>query len=122
MGYVSQIFLGRKPRLRVPTETATAYDAVDIIKKAGGIPIVAHPKSIGNDDTVEDLLRHGAQGLEVYHPIHTREDVVKYQLLAETHHGYISGGTDWHGKNNGVEITHFGMCGLATSAYPILHL
>jgi len=106
----------------IPTETATAYDAIDIIKKVGGIPIIAHPKSIGNDDTVVDLLRYGAQGLEVFHPVHTKDDVTKYQQLAEAENVYISGGTDWHGKNNGAEVTHFGMCGLDSDKYPILHL
>ena len=105
----------------IPTEKAAVYDAIDIIKKAGGIPIIAHPKSIKNDNMVNNLLQYGAQGLEVFHPIHTKEDVNKYQQLAEQKQVYISGGTDWHGKNNGVEVTHFGMCGLENNKYPILY-
>ena len=34
----------------------------------------------------------------------------------------ISGGTDWHGRNNGAEVTHFGMCGLENDIYPILSI
>ena len=104
----------------IPTETTTAYDAIDIIKKVNGIPIIAHPKSAENDAIIGALIRYGAQGLEVYHPIHTEDDVKKYRQLAEVNHLYISGGTDWHGKSNGAEITHFGMCGLDSSEYPIL--
>ena len=52
----------------IETETTNGYNAIDIIKQIGGIPIIAHPKSIRNDDIVLDLLRYGAQGLEVYHP------------------------------------------------------
>ena len=106
----------------IPTETATAYDAVDIIKKVGGITVIAHPKSIGNDMTVNDLIRYGVQGLEVFHPIQTKEEAIKYQQLAEANNIFITGGTDWHGRNNGAEITRFGMCGLVNNNYPILHL
>ena len=104
----------------IATETATAYDAVDIIKKAGGIPIIAHPKSIGNDNTVNDLIEYGVQGLEVFHPVHTPDDINKYKQIANTKNIFISGGTDWHGTNNGSEVTHFGMCGLENDQYSIL--
>jgi predicted metal-dependent phosphoesterase TrpH len=68
---------------------------------------------------VSDLLEYGAQGLEVFHPIHTHEDILRYKQLAETKKIYITGGTDWHGKNNKKDITHFGMCGLKDDKYPI---
>jgi predicted metal-dependent phosphoesterase TrpH len=106
----------------IPAETTTAYDAIDIIKKVNGILIIAHPKSIGNDIIVNELLQYGAQGLEVFHPIHNKDDIKKYQQLTDEKRIYISGGTDWHGKNNGSEITHFGMCGLENSDYPILSI
>ena len=67
----------------IQTETTTAYDAIDIIKKAGGIPVIAHPKSIGNDNFVIDLVEYGAQGLEVFHPIHTGDDIDKYKKMAD---------------------------------------
>jgi predicted metal-dependent phosphoesterase TrpH len=105
----------------IPTETATAYDAIDIIKKAGGVPIIAHPKSIGNDMIIESLIQYGAQGLEVFHPTHKEEESIKYRQMAEDKKVFITGGTDWHGKNNGSEINRFGMCGLQNSDYPILH-
>jgi len=105
----------------IPTETATAYDAIDIIKAISGIPIIAHPKSIKDDDIVLGLIRYGAQGIEVYHPIHANDDVKKYLHMAEGKRLYVSGGTDWHGKNNGAEVTHFGMCGLENNKFPILH-
>ena len=96
----------------ISSQTFTAYDAIDIIKTIGGIPIIAHPKSINDDDIVLDLINYGAQGIEVYHPIHTDEDTKKYLQMAESRKLYISGGTDWHGKNNDTEITHFALTGL----------
>ena len=101
-------------------QTFTAYDAIDIIKAIGGIPVIAHPKTIGNDDIVLDLIRYGAQGIEVYHPKHTAHDTLKYLQMAENKKIYVSGGTDWHGENSGTEITQFGMCGLKKNEFPIL--
>lgn len=104
----------------IPSETTTAYDAIDIIKEAGGIPIIAHPKSVQNDEKIKELINCGVQGLEVFHPIHTEFDIIKYKQIAEANNLFISGGTDWHGKNNGAEIIKFGMCGLENNKYPIL--
>jgi predicted metal-dependent phosphoesterase TrpH len=100
--------------------TFNGYDAIDTIKAVGGIPVIAHPKSINNDDIVIDLIQYGAQGLEVYHPTHNQEDIKRYLQMADDKRLYITGGTDWHGKNNRREITHFGMCGLENDKYPIL--
>lgn len=104
----------------IETETTNGYNAIDIIKQIGGIPIIAHPKSIGNDDIVLDLLRYGAQGLEVYHPTHSVEDTEKYKQIAQEYSKYISGGSDWHGKNNGSKVTHFAVTGLEHGNYEIL--
>ncbi|MCL2365319.1 MAG: PHP domain-containing protein [Defluviitaleaceae bacterium] len=104
----------------VSGSTFTGYDAIDIIKANGGIPVIAHPKTIYDDDTVRDLIRHGAQGIEVFHPKHSTAEVAKYRQIAEDTKIYISGGTDWHGKNNNPEVTHFGQCGLDSAAYLLL--
>jgi predicted metal-dependent phosphoesterase TrpH len=103
----------------IETETISGYDAIDIIKQAGGIPIIAHPKTISNDDTVLDLLRYGAEGLEVFHPIHAIEEMKKYEQIAIENKKYISGGSDWHGENNG---TNFAMTGLENEDYEILKI
>jgi len=97
------------------------YDAVDIIKSAGGIPIIAHPKSIGDDDIVLDLIRYGARGLEVYHPMHSREDTDRYLQMAQDKKLYITGGSDWHGKNS-IAGRVFGLTGLDDENYELLKL
>jgi len=104
----------------IPTEKATAYDAVDIIHKAGGVSVIAHPAGVKNDSLVNDLIGYGARGLEVYHPTHSKDDILRYARIAKTKKIMISGGTDWHGKNNISDNTRFGMCGLENDSYPIL--
>jgi len=46
---------------------------------------------------------------------------MKYLQMAENEKIFVSGGTDWHGKNSGVEVTHFDMCGLKSDGLPILN-
>ncbi len=85
------------------------------------LSVVAHPVSAGDDAIVADLIRYGVQGLEVYHPALTDEDTARYLRMAEEHGLFVTGGTDWHGRNNGKEITGFGMRGLENADYPILN-
>ncbi len=106
----------------VDTPIAGGYDAIDAVKAAGGIPVVAHPKSIENDRTVIDLLEYGAMGLEVYHPTHSKEETEKYLRLATERKCYVTGGSDWHGGHNGPDVTSFTVTGLAHADYPILNV
>jgi len=99
--------------------TLSEYDAVDVIKASGGIPVIAHPKEIGDDNIVANLIKYGAMGIEVFHPAHSKEDVIKYKQLAESNNLFITGGTDWHGNNNRFN-TYFGMYGLDSDKYSIL--
>ena len=103
----------------ISVQTIGAYDAIDFVKKIGGIPIIAHPKYFDCDDTLYDLIRHGAQGLEVFHPTHTDDDTAKYLKIANDRKLYVTGGSDWHGGNS-VRGRKFAMTGLASCAYPIL--
>ncbi len=103
----------------IESEKMTAYDAIRIIKEAGGIPVIAHPKSIGNDILVEELIRAGVEGLEIFHPSHTPEESDKYVSMAQAHKLLMTGGSDWHGGNNSPNVTHMGCVGLPHGGYAI---
>lgn len=104
----------------VQTEKTTGYDAVDIIKKAGGIPVIAHPKLVDNDAVVLDLIRYGAQGIEAYYPQHTAEETEKYLQMAGDKGILVSGGSDWHGGNSGAQVLCIGCAGLRDGNFEIL--
>ena len=103
----------------IESEKMTAIDAIRIIREAGGIPVIAHPKSIGNDDVVLDLIHSGVEGLEIFHPSHTPEESQKYQAMAKAHRLLVTGGSDWHGKNSSPGTTHIGCVGLPHDGYEI---
>lgn len=79
-----------------------------IIKLSNGISILAHPKEmevrykIKLEDVIEDLIKYGINGIEVYHSIHSKEDINRYLKNANKYNLLISGGSDYHSslKNN----------------------
>ena len=81
----------------VPKEKYAPQQAIDLIHRAGGIAVLAHPKLVENDTYVHELLELPFDGVEVYHSSHSKDDSSKYHQFA-THRGLlISGGSDFHG-------------------------
>lgn len=96
-------------------------ECIDLILKSGGIPVLAHPKSLKlNEEELVILLEKmklsGLMGIEVYHSSHTDEERKLFLELANKYEFLISGGTDYHGeiikpdieigtgKNNNIKI------------------
>ncbi|MEF3309895.1 PHP domain-containing protein [Paenibacillus sp. GYB004] len=77
-------------------------DAVDWIREAGGVPVLAHPGLYGNDELVIRLIEYGIAGIEAYHSDHGPEEEAKYAELAEQHGLIATAGSDFHGSRGGV--------------------
>ncbi len=71
--------------------------AIELIRGAGGLAVLAHPKLVKRDGLVPELVRSGLGGLEVYHIQHNPYDVERYARLAAKWHLVVTGGTDSHG-------------------------
>ena len=88
------------------------YDEIlELITHAGGIPVLAHPKSLELKEKellllLKDMIKKGLQGLEVYHSSFTKEEMDYYKNIANKFDLLISGGSDFHGKGvkPGVEL------------------
>ena len=70
---------------------------IDIIHKAGGLAVMAHPKLVSSDEYVVEMLAYDFDGMEVYHTKHNDDDVKRYKALAKEHNLFITGGSDFHG-------------------------
>jgi 3',5'-nucleoside bisphosphate phosphatase len=81
----------------VPKEQLTMRDAIGLIHAAGGLAIVAHPGQNGTRERIEALVRDGLDGVEVRHPSHSNEDMLRLMALVEHFQLVPSGGSDWHG-------------------------
>lgn len=71
---------------------------IDIIHKAGGLAVMAHPKLVTSDEYVLEMLNYDFDGMEVYHSKHNDDDdVERYKEFAKKHKLFITGGSDYHG-------------------------
>lgn len=73
---------------------------VELIKKADGIPVLAHPGIIGDDAVVSQLLDLDVAGIEVYYNYfgpHRDEFISRYEALARERNLLMTGGSDFHG-------------------------
>lgn len=79
----------------------SARDAIDLIKKCGGLSFLAHPHltKLPDDELMKFLIElkgFGLCGLEGYYTDYTPEMQEKYQGMARRLGLAISGGTDFH--------------------------
>lgn len=94
---VFQCLLDKGKPAYIPHYRMSPDEIIQLVERIGGVPVLAHPGLIGNDDIVNMLIQKGVQGLEVYHPKHDIGDTSRYLRLARQYHLLISGGSDFHG-------------------------
>ena len=89
---------------RIPAE-----NVIDVVHRAGGIAILAHPGYSIPDAVINNLIKMGLDGVEVYHPAHQPQQIEFYTQLTIQHNLVISGGSDSHGDINGTNIGDYGI-------------
>lgn len=98
------------PRTRVPPARA-----IEIILKARGLPVLAHPGLSRVDALIPGLVAAGLQGLEVYYPYHDAAATARYRQIAVTYDLVVTGGSDFHGRP-GDSHADLGACTIDTAA------
>ena len=74
--------------------------AIELIRAAGGVPVLAHPFLLQQEQVpmvVEMLSGMGLEGIEAYYSQHSPEAVDRYLDLARQHKLLVTGGSDFHG-------------------------
>ena len=74
---------------------------IQMILKAGGVPVLAHPDLMGHDEYIEELVSYGLKGLEVYHTDHKEHVARRYEEIAGRLSLVVTGGSDCHGMGKG---------------------
>ncbi len=74
-------------------------EAMEMILRAGGAPVLAHPGQFDRDELIPGLIEKGLVGLEAYYPSHSRFAVNHYLELARHYGLAATGGSDSHGLN-----------------------
>lgn len=90
-------FIGDKGPAYVSGFRLSPKEAVSLIKKSGGVPVLAHPYTLRQDATIPFFVECGIRGLEVYYPEHTNSMIDYYLEIARKYNLLITGGSDCHG-------------------------
>jgi predicted metal-dependent phosphoesterase TrpH len=100
-GYVGSIneafykFIGLDGPAYVARYKLSPTQALEMIKAAGGLPVLAHPWR--QEDVAVRLAACGLVGLEAYYPRYSQEEREKLAELAQEYGLIATGGTDFHG-------------------------
>jgi predicted metal-dependent phosphoesterase TrpH len=86
----------------VPRARLTAKDAVRLIRKASGVPVLAHPGLSDRDALIPGLIATGLMGLECYYREHSAVQTAGYLQLCREHGLAATGGSDFHGPAVGA--------------------
>lgn len=93
---------GRKYWL--PRNFLSIERSIELIREAGGVPVLAHPFQYKRDDAgLRDLIEHcmdsGLKGMECRYSGYTEEMSAYLEALAEKYGLLKTGGSDFHGRN-----------------------
>jgi predicted metal-dependent phosphoesterase TrpH len=85
------------------------FDAIRLIRAAGGLPVFAHPIArrrgpVVSDETVAAMTAAGMVGLEIDHPDHEPDDRAHAAALARDLGLIGTGSSDYHGTNKPTPI------------------
>jgi 3',5'-nucleoside bisphosphate phosphatase len=92
----------------VALKRLTSGEIIALIRRSGGVAVIAHPMRLRSASHIEDLVTLGVDGIEVIHPTASAEDEVRLRAIAAEHNLLVTGGTDFHapvvGRQIGVEL------------------
>ncbi|MFA4858272.1 MAG: PHP domain-containing protein [Candidatus Margulisiibacteriota bacterium] len=92
----------------------TPKEAIALVRKVGGIPVLGHPAGIVLNNMVQKiaekiphLAAEGLLGIEAFYPVHSATQTKEYVAMAEKYGLLVTGGSDFHGEG-GVRKVIFG--------------
>ena len=112
-------WIGPGGRAHVSRYALDPVRAIALIRDAGGVTVLAHPRGgtrgwMIPDDVIAALAAAGLHGIEVWHPDQDQSARHELQVLAATLDLVASGGSDDHGELTGYRI---GSDTIAAEAY-----
>ncbi len=82
-------------------------DAIEAIRAAGGLPVLAHfREGPARPEVIGELVTAGLGGLEVYYRSFDQATVEAMAVVAATHRLVATGGSDYHGDTGTYAESH----------------
>jgi predicted metal-dependent phosphoesterase TrpH len=100
----------------VPRRRLTPVEAVRVIRRAGGVPVLAHPGLAKRDELIPELVEAGLAGIETYYPEHSARQIEAYRATCARLGLVATGGSDYHGSRTG-RATTLGSAGVPEEAW-----
>ncbi|MEV4415110.1 PHP domain-containing protein [Catellatospora sp. NPDC049609] len=99
-------------RYRVPKEDLDVYEALRLVKAAGGVTVFAHPRASVRGRVVPDavfgqLAAAGLDGLEADHHDHSPAERAEVRRHAAELGLFTTGSSDFHGTHKKVRIGEY---------------
>jgi predicted metal-dependent phosphoesterase TrpH len=99
-------YIGRDGPAYVEREKLTPEEAVTLVIRSGGLPVLAHPFTVKEPEKwVADLKAVGLVGIEAYYKDNTEAETTALITLADEFGLIVTGGSDYHGIEDSHEIT-----------------
>ena len=111
-GYVSTVEDAFR-RYLIPCNVPKCYwpmrDAIQEIKRLGGVSVLAHPTTVSTDrqelrDVIAELSETGLDGIEVFNNLAQQDEMEFLRRLADELGLLVTGGSDYHGIEEGVQM------------------
>ena len=110
IGYITSFkeaftkYISRNGRAYVERDKMSPGEAVELVLRANGLPVLAHPLTISDPETmVIELKAAGLVGMEVYYKDYTEAETSRLVSLAKRHNLITTGGSDYHGLDDSTE-------------------
>jgi predicted metal-dependent phosphoesterase TrpH len=121
-GYVSSIreafarYIAFGKPAHVARSRVSPAMAVEIVVQAKGLPVLAHPTTIAEPESmISELKEHGLVGMEVYYGCYSPGEVGRLRSIAQRYGLLATGGSDFHGLDESTE-TPLGQSGVPMKA------
>ena len=97
-------YIGRGGPAYAERRKMTPEEAVELILRADGLPVLAHPLFIDDwQAMIVELKGAGLVGIEAYYNGYTAREIDSLRVLAEKNGLIMTGGSDFHGIDAGTE-------------------
>lgn len=122
-GYVDTVkdafnkYIGQGKPAYIPRYKFPPAEAIELIHRAGGIAVLAHPGLIKNQQMVEEIIDMGLDGVEVFYPEHDKSQIAFYKAMAFDHGLLITGGSDFHGQDSMESHSYLGAAGVTDNYF-----
>jgi hypothetical protein len=98
-------YIGQDGPAYVERDKMTPVQAAELILRAKGLPVLAHPLTVPDPEAmVIELKAAGLIGIEVYYKDYSGDDIDRLISLSDRYGLVSTGGTDYHGLEPDTDI------------------